>query len=108
VVGGDEGADHQGAHGDRGARDGHGQEHGDQDRADDQDHGGAAADEGERGARGELDDRPGRRRRGDRGTCAAEVTVVGSMTAGGVTTPVGWGMVGIFGRNMSGSPFAVT
>jgi hypothetical protein len=33
--------------------------------------------------------------------------VVGSMTtvAGGVTRPVGWGMVGIWGRNMNGSPF---
>src|SRR5690606_19130474 len=31
--------------------------------------------------------------------------VVGTTTAGGVTVPVGWGMVGSLGRNNSGSPY---
>jgi hypothetical protein len=36
------------------------------------------------------------------------VIVVGSTTAGGVVRPVGCGMVGTFGRNMSGLPPRVT
>src|SRR3954451_10670538 len=41
------------------------------------------------------------------GAGAAGVTVVGSTTAGGVTTPVGAGMVGTLGRNMVDLPSAV-
>ncbi|GAB2831777.1 hypothetical protein GCM10027073_70240 [Streptomyces chlorus] len=107
-------AQDDGADGDRGGGDGDGEEHGDQDRADDQDDGGAAADEGERGTGRELDRGPGRDR-GDRGRRRGRsagggvgvpgVMVVGWMTVGGVTRPVGWGMVGGLGRSTGGSPF---
>src|SRR5690606_17312663 len=33
------------------------------------------------------------------------VMVVGTTTVGGVVVPVGWGMVGSLGRNISGSPY---